>query len=92
MYQKVTIMELFPKVTFGTGGVNRVNIRGIRKMRHLTQQEFSEKIGVTRASISRYESGDRTPPLPVLKKIAGVLGVTIDELVESVDKDECSSV
>lgn len=50
----------------------------IRKIRGgLSQEVFGEIIGVTKASISRYESG-RVPDLVIIKKIAAYGGVTVE--------------
>ena len=45
------------------------------------QAEFASALGVTRQEASAWESGKRKPSLKNLRKIAVVLGVTVDELV-----------
>ena len=42
-------------------------IKNIRKFKGLSQQEFSEKLGVTFATINRWENG-KTPPISLLKQ------------------------
>jgi len=44
-------------------------IRHIRLACDLVQEEFAKKIGVSRVSISNYETGDSTPALRTWRKI-----------------------
>jgi transcriptional regulator with XRE-family HTH domain len=45
-------------------------IKGARKIKNITQDELAFAIGVSDKSISAYESGRISPPLPILDKIA----------------------
>ena len=45
-------------------------IRAIRKEAGMTQEQFGEKIGVTKMAVTYYESGKRTPQASTLKLIA----------------------
>lgn len=56
-------------------------IRCFRESKHLSQAKLAEQIGVSQRNISYYESGDHIPPADVLKKLASIFGITIDELV-----------
>lgn len=47
-----------------------------------TQEELGNKIGVSTATISLYESGDRKPELDILGKIAIALGVSMTALLD----------
>ena len=58
-------------------------IRLKREEAGLTQQQLAEKLFVSRQTISRWESGSRFPDLITSRKIATVLGVSMDELVVS---------
>jgi len=53
-----------------------------RKKRKLTVTELANKIGVTEACISRYETGSRSIPIKSAKKIAEVLKVKWWKLYE----------
>lgn len=33
----------------------------VRKMNHLTQEEFAEELGVSRQAVSKWETGNATP-------------------------------
>lgn len=46
-------------------------IKDARLAAHLTQTELAEQIGVTDATLSRYESGSLAVPADMLKLIAG---------------------
>lgn len=48
----------------------------------ITQQDFASRLGVTGASVSAYENGTRTPSFDVLIRIANILGVTTDDLLD----------
>mgnify|MGYP005805748533 CR=1 FL=1 len=55
-------------------------IRKLREMRKLTQEEMSERCGVSASCVSRWETGSIYPSRKNQKKIAEVLGITTDEL------------
>ncbi|MGN0536129.1 MAG: helix-turn-helix domain-containing protein [Eubacterium sp.] len=57
------------------------NIATLRKINKLSQEEFAEKIGVTRQSISKWEKGDSVPDLESCVLIAKCFNVSIDDLV-----------
>ena len=62
-------------------------IKNLRKSRKITQQEFADKIGVSRSTLSCYEIGQRTPSLKTLQQIADMFVVGLDYFGIS-DKDE----
>jgi len=64
-------------------------LRALRNNLGLTQQEFAEKLGITRLSVARYEAG-RVPRLSVLRQIARLGGSTVGSLV-GLDTDARSS-
>lgn len=53
-------------------------LKTLRKGRKLTQQELSERLGLSRATISNYEVGRRSPHLSDLKRLADFYGVSLD--------------
>ena len=57
-------------------------LKELRKKCGLTQTELGNKIGVTKSSISQYESGYHEPDLETVKHIADVLGVSLDVLMD----------
>ncbi|MBD5094098.1 MAG: helix-turn-helix transcriptional regulator [Subdoligranulum sp.] len=54
------------------------NIRYLRKVKGLTQEELACNVGISTMSIRRYESGDRIATEEIIKRIAKALDV--DEL------------
>ena len=53
-------------------------LKTLRKGRGLTQFELSDRMQLSRATISNYEVGRRTPHLPDLKRFAEFYGVGLD--------------
>lgn len=53
----------------------------IRESRGESQQELADSIGITRQSLSRYELGERTANIDLLKKIAKHYNVSTDYLL-----------
>lgn len=56
------------------------NIKRIRKAKNLTLNEVAEKAGLSRNALGYYESGERTPNIDYLKKVAIGLGCSLGEL------------
>ena len=56
-------------------------IKEKRERLGLTQQDLAEKLFVSRQTVCRWENGTRCPDLIMSKKIALVLGISLDELV-----------
>lgn len=56
-------------------------IKYFRELKHLSQAKLAEQIGVSQRNISYYESGDHIPPADVLKKLAIIFEITVDELI-----------
>ena len=58
-------------------------LQELRKNRGLTQEELAEALFVSRAAISKWESGRGYPSIDSLKDISHFFSVTIDELLSS---------
>ena len=58
----------------------RENLIQMRKMRQMTQEDLAEKVGVTRQSVAKWESGESIPDLNKCKALAEVFGVSLDDL------------
>ena len=56
-------------------------LQELRKQKGLTQEELAETLYVSRAAISKWESGRGYPNIESLKAIAKFFSVTIDELL-----------
>jgi transcriptional regulator with XRE-family HTH domain len=58
-------------------------IQILRHTRGLTQKQVAAKAGVSKNYITMLESGTRkSPSLPVLRRLAGALGVPVTELLK----------
>ena len=53
----------------------------LRKSKNMTQEELSEMLFVSRAAVSKWESGRGLPKIDSLKAITSKFGVTVDELL-----------
>ena len=56
------------------------NLVQLRKAYDMTQEELAEKIGVSRQSVAKWESGDSLPDIDRCKAIADAFGVSLDDL------------
>lgn len=59
------------------------NILELRKKKGLSQEELSEKVGVTRQTISNWELNETGPNPEQLKLLSKALGVSVDELIDN---------
>lgn len=57
------------------------NIIRLRHEKKLTQEELADFMGVTKASVSKWEKGINTPDLLLLPRLAAYFDVTVDELI-----------
>ena len=53
-----------------------------RKKRGLSQEETAEKLGVSRQTISKWETDETLPNIRQAKRLAVLYGVTLDELID----------
>lgn len=58
-----------------------IRLKELRKLAGMTQKQLGERIGVSKAVISYYESSDRTPSPEMLIKLAQAFHVTTDYLL-----------
>ena len=66
------------------------NLQKLRKMMNLTQETLAEKVGVARQTIAKWETEESTPDLEMSGKLASVLEVSLDDLVNA-PEDELDS-
>ena len=57
------------------------NLVSLRKMHGFSQDELAEKIGISRQTLSKYETGESLPDIEKCKLLAEVLDVSLDDLV-----------
>lgn len=64
------------------------NISKLRTERNMTQPELAKQLNYSDKSVSKWENGISTPPIDVLKEIADIFEVTLDDLVRDPDAGE----
>jgi len=64
-------------------------ILALRTEQGLSQGDLAEKLEVSRQSVSKWETGQATPDLDKIIKLADLFGVTVDELIREEKKAEC---
>ncbi len=57
------------------------NLARLRKEKKVTQEELADFIGVTKASVSKWENGLSMPDILLLPQLATYFGVTLDDLL-----------
>lgn len=61
------------------------NVKYLRSRRKMTQQELSDRLGYkTSVTVHKWETGENTPPVSAMLKVARVFGVSVEDLT-SVD-------
>ena len=64
------------------------NISRLRNEQNMTQPELAKRLNYSDKSVSKWENGISTPPIDVLKEIADIFEVTLDDLVRDPDAGE----
>ncbi len=57
------------------------NLIELRRINNLSQEDIAEKIGVSRQTLSKYETGESLPDIERCKQLADLFGVTMDDLI-----------
>ncbi len=57
------------------------NLKKTREKKGLTQQQMADLLNIQRPTYTRYENMERQPDFELVKKIAEVLGTSIDYLL-----------
>ena len=57
------------------------NLISLRKIHNLSQEEVAERIGVSRQTLLKYETGESIPDIDKCKALANIFGVSLDDLV-----------
>ena len=60
-----------------------ITIKAARVNVGLTQEAAAKELGITRATLSSYESGKTTPDIEMGKKIASLYKTSVNELIFS---------
>ncbi|CDD48547.1 putative uncharacterized protein [Firmicutes bacterium CAG:534] len=57
------------------------NLISLRKMKQMSQEQLAEAVGVSRQTISKYETGEALPDIDKCKIMAELFDVSLDDLV-----------
>jgi Predicted transcriptional regulators len=60
-------------------------LRSLRQDKNLTIEQVGKAFNVTKQTVSRWELGERLPPLDVAAALADYFGVSLDYLIGNVD-------
>ena len=52
----------------------------VRKSKKITQEYIANKVGIAISTYCQYENGVRNVPREIAEKVAGILGVSINEI------------
>ena len=63
------------------------NLINLRKIHHLRQEDVAEKVGVTRQSVAKWESGESVPDLDKCRMLADLFRVSLDDLANYEPED-----
>lgn len=67
------------------------NLRYLRDKNEMTQEQFAEKLGVSRQTVAKWENGDSLPDIEKCTEIAMMFKVSLDALaIFSLDEQDAS--
>jgi transcriptional regulator with XRE-family HTH domain len=66
-------------------------LKELRRRQLLTQRELGERVGVSFQTVQSWESGKSQPRLRHIGRLAEVLGVSADELLEEFDAGKAAA-
>ena len=69
-----------------------IKIYELRKAKGMSQEKLAELVGVSRQSISKWESGETIPELERLVELSRIFEVTTDYLLKPGEMDELTKM
>ena len=67
------------------------NLTELRKYHNFSQEQLAEMIGVSRQTLSKYETGESLPDIEKCKLLADVFSVSVDDLI-SYQRDQAENM
>lgn len=58
-----------------------LNLKTYRQLAGLTQSALANMLNVVPSTVNMWETGERTPNIEYIKKIADIFGCTVDSLI-----------
>lgn len=66
-------------------------ISSLRKEKGMTQNELAEKMNVTDKAVSKWERDLSCPDINTISKLANILDVSVDELLQAKKKENSNT-
>ncbi len=63
-------------------------IQNLRKQRGISQEDLADKIGVSRQTVSKWESAQSSPDMEKIILLSDFFEVTTDYLLKGIEQDE----
>ncbi|HAO61580.1 MAG TPA: hypothetical protein DCQ90_06590 [Erysipelotrichaceae bacterium] len=57
-------------------------LRELREKNNYSLGDIAHRLGTARVTVMRYETGERKPPLGVLKKLCSIYGISLNDLFD----------
>jgi transcriptional regulator with XRE-family HTH domain len=57
------------------------NLSALRRRREWSQAKLAHRLGVTRGRLSKWETGEHSPPIEMLPALAAALEARVEEIV-----------
>ena len=67
-------------------------IKRLREKKEMTQAELADKIGVTAKAVSKWEVGKAKPSIEVIRKLANLFQLSVDDLLNQREKKKVASI
>lgn len=64
-------------------------LKELRRKKNLTQEQLAEEFGVSRRTVSRWETGSNLPDIDILIEMSDFYGVDLRDLLDGERKDDC---
>ncbi len=55
----------------------------LRKQRQITQEQLAKQLGISRPTLSHYETNRRKPPIEIIVLLADKLKISIDTIIQA---------
>lgn len=68
-----------------------MNLREIRKRKHLTLKQVAALLNISESAVCLYEQGKRTPNIETAFRLSVALDCTIDELISKADQNKLAA-
>ena len=69
-----------------------VKIQQLRKQNGMSQEKLAQLLGVSRQSVSKWESGQSLPEIDKIIQLSNIFEVTTDYLLKDVAEEKCIDI